>query len=217
MRKSTVVTAVILVVLSFGAWLFLANPLSRDAGLVRAAALAFMEDLQFKDFRSSSLYHHELERDRVDVGRTLEKLFLVKPELLNILEFKIVKLDIDKSGDRARVLLRTKYKRLNYDEKPQDGEAILYWIKRHPQCPLGATCSAEKKCMDEFDKVLYRPEEKNDKEREREREKETRPKPPEGDAANPAMTKEHFVCDPEAKFQWYMNLDSTLKEKRYNY
>jgi len=207
MRKSTVLTAVVLLVLSFGAWLFLANPLSKDSGLVRKAALAFMEDLQFKDFRSSSLYHHELERDRVDVGRTLEKLFLVKPELLDILDYKIVKLEIDKSGDRARVLLRTKYKRLNYDEKPQDGEALLYWIKRHPQCPLGATCSAERKCLDEFGKLLLRPEEK----------KEKNPKPHEGDTANPDLTADHFVCDPDAERQWYMNLDSTLKEKRYNY
>jgi hypothetical protein len=195
-----------------GAWVFLANPFSADSGLVRNASLAFMEDLQFKDFRSSSLYHHELERDRVDIGRTLEKLFLVKPELLDIIDYRIAKLDIDKSGDRARVLVRSRYKRLNYDEKPQDGEILLYWIKRHPQCPLGGKCQGTAgagQCVNEFGKVILKPKDEKKKEDSQAQLK--------GDAANPDLSEEHFVCDPEREPQWAMNLDSTLKEKRYNY
>lgn len=212
MRKSTVISIMAIATVGLGAWVFLANPFSADSGLVRNASLAFMEDLQFKDFRSSSLYHHELERDRVDIGRTLEKLFLVKPELLDIIDYRIAKLDIDKSGDRARVLVRSRYKRLNYDEKPQDGEILLYWIKRHPQCPLGGKCQGTAgvgQCVDEFGKVILKPKDEKKKEDSQAQLK--------GDAANPDLSEEHFVCDPEREPQWAMNLDSTLKEKRYNY
>lgn len=209
MRNSTIVTLVILAVLGAGAWIFLAEPFSKDTGLVKKAALAFMEDLQFKDFRSSSLYHHELERDRVDIGRTLEKLFLVKPELLDIIDYRIVKMDVDSSGDRARVKIRSRYKRLNHDEEPKDGELLLYWIKRHPQCPIGASCSVDGRCVDEFGKLLLKPEDEDKKKKNS--------KPIQADEVDPGMTDQHFSCSPEREHQWFMNLDSTLKEKRYNY
>ena len=207
MRKTTVFTFVVLTVLSVGGYLFIEQPFAGDRGRVVALSERFMEDLQFKDFRSSSLYHHELERGRVDVGRTIERLFLIKPEMLDIREWRVVKGEIDSTGERARVHFSVKFQRLNLEKEPEEGEVILYWIKRHPDCPLGASCGEDAVCVDEFGEVLKRP-----KEDEREgREKQV------GDAAEAEPTEEPFACDPKAEARWFMNLDSTLKEKRYNY
>ncbi len=207
MRKSTIITVIILIVLGLGTYIFLANPFNRDSGFVREVSLAFMEDLQFKDFRRSSLYHHKLERDRVDIGRTLERLFMVKPEFLDIMEYRIKRIDVDSTGDRAKVLLKTKFKRLNVKKDPEEGEVILYWIKRHPDCPIGATCKTSQ-CVDETGATLYK---KVDKEKQSKREKQA------GDAAETEDTKEPLSCDATSEDKWFMNLDSTLKEKRYNY
>lgn len=197
------ITVVVLALLGVGTWVFLNNPFNPDAGTVEAISLKFMEDLQFKDFRSSSLYHHKLERDRVDIGRTLEKLFLLKPEFLDLMSYRIVKIDMDDSGTRARVLVNTKFKRLNMNAKPEEGEVILYWLKRHPDCPIGATCQQER-CMDEFGKQsLYKPTEEEIREAKRKNQ--------------PDPTEDPIICDATAKSQWFMNLDSTLKDKKYNY
>lgn len=203
MRKSTLMSVLVLAVLGAGAWLFLNNPFDADSGVVRQVSLKFMEDLQFKDFRSSSLYHHELERDRVDIGQTLEKLFMIKPEFLDLMEYRISKIEVDSSGERARVLVKTKFKRLNMNSKPEEGEIILYWLKRHPDCPIGATCQSGR-CIDEFGKgSIDTPTEEEIREANRKKLPEPEPEP--------------IMCEDAAKPQWFMNLDSTLKEKKYNY
>ncbi|MEZ4460869.1 MAG: hypothetical protein R3E66_14295 [bacterium] len=203
MRKSTLVTLIALAVLGAGTWVFLTNPFSPDASLIQKVSLKFMEDLQFKDFRSSSLYHHKLERDRVDIGKTLETLFMIKPEFLDLMDYRISKVDIDESGERARVLVTTKFKRLNMKSKPEEGELILYWMKRHPDCPIGATCQVGR-CVDEFGKGSIRtPTEAEIAEARRKDKPDPQPEP--------------MMCDSNAQPAWFMNLDSTLKEKKYNY
>lgn len=203
MRKSTILTVVGLVGLGLGTWVFLNNPFDSDSGFVREISLKFMEDLQFKDFRSSSLYHHKLERDRVDIGQTLEKLFMIKPEFLDLMSYRIAKIEVDSSGDRARVLVNTKFKRLNMNSKPEEGEIILYWMKRHPDCPIGASCVVDR-CNDEFGKIsMTEPTEKEIREAQAKKEPEPQPEP--------------LMCDANAGPAWFMNLDSTLKDKKYNY
>lgn len=210
MRKTTIISIIVLAALAVGTWLFLANPFNSDLGLVRNSSQTFMEDLQFKDFRSSSLYHHKLEKDRVDIGRTLEKLFMVKPEMLDIKDYRIVKADIDSTGDRARVLVESRFRRLNYDEEPQTGEIILYWMKRHPDCPIGGTCS-QGTCVNETDQKILRADYENKKNDQAAKARNDQEK------TGAENLPEDFRCDPMAEKQWYMNLDSTLKEKRYNY
>lgn len=209
MRKTTVVTISIIAVLAAGGALFLLDPFNPDAGTVGDLSDRFMEDVQFKDFRQSSLYHHELERDRVDVGRSIEQLFMVKPEMLDLMEYRIVKSEVDSTGDRARVKVRTRYEILNKGDGPQDGELLLYWIKRHPNCPLGATCP-DGKCVDEFGNVLMKPAEEEGKERSRTEKKLA-------DDDDPELTEVPHTCDPKAEDEWFMNLDSTFKTKKYNY
>ena len=211
MRKTTIATIVIAILIGLGVWAVLAGPVNPDNRLVRNLSTQFMEDLQFKDFRRSSSYHHELEKDRVDIGNTLEKLFLVKPESLDIREYRIVKSELDSTGKRARVHIRTKFQRLNMKEEPEEGELILYWMLRHPNCPIGATCDAGK-CTNEEGEKLYLDPSKD------------RPisQPEYDDMVADEDTKKDdlpdaITCDPEAEPRWFMNLDSTLKEKRYNY
>lgn len=196
-------TVLALVGLGLGTWVFLNNPFDSDSGFVKEISLKFMEDLQFKDFRSSSLYHHKLERDRVDIGQTLEKLFMIKPEFLDLMSYRISKIEVDSSGDRARALVNTKFKRLNMNSKPEEGEIILYWMKRHPDCPIGAMCVASR-CTDEFGEGSMS-EPTKEEIREALAKKEPEPKP------------EPLLCDSTAKPAWFMNLDSTLKDKKYNY
>ena len=211
MRKTQVVSIIVVVVCAVVAFIVLQGPLNPEQRLVNDLSIAFMEDLQFKDFRRSASYHHKLEKDRVDVGNTLEKLFLVKPEGLDIQNYRIVKAEIDSTGDRARVHLRTRFHRLNIADKPEDGEVILYWMKRNPDCPVGARCS-DGTCVNSNGAALYFADDSKKPIPEAEAE-ELRRKAE--DRKKDAPTK--LTCDVAGEPKWFMNLDSTLKEKRYNY
>ena len=205
MRKVTVVTLLVLLVLAAGGYIATYRPfLGGGYQKVQQLSEKWMEDLQFKDFRSSSLYHHPLDRDRVDIGRAFERLFLVKPELLDIMDYRLVSTDIDSTGERARVKVETRYKRLNKDKEPKEAKLMLYWMKRHPDCPVGATCGGEGTCKNEFGKTVYPAEDGSVEDNQ----KMKAPEPA-------AEGSEPFDCDPGADRRWFMNLDSTLKEKEY--
>ena len=203
MRKVTIASIVVLALLGGGAYIVLYNPFRPDLRTVNKLSRKWMEDLQFKDFRSSGLYHHKLDRGRVDIGRALERLFLVKPELLDIKDYELVSTDVDSTGRRARVKVRTRYKRLNKDKKPQEATLMLYWMKRHPDCPIGASCP-DGTCTNEFGEPAHKTEEGG------------KPEGPKTEAPEPAeASEETYDCDATAERQWYMNLDSTLEEKEY--
>lgn len=212
MRKSTIITALVLVVLGAGAFFALSDPmrLLRGGGDIDALAKAFMQDLQFKDFRQSGLYHHQLERGRLDIGRSVERLFLLKPELLDIQDYRIVKSEIDSSGMRGRTLLRVRFKKLNISKEPEDKDIVLYWLKRHPDCPMGGKCATGGQCVDEFDKPLFKPVKKEDEARS-ENDRLARDSTEEVKASG-----EPFKCDVTTESRWFMNLDSSLKEKGYD-
>lgn len=212
MSKSTLVSLIVLVVVGAGTYTALNNPFSSGSGIVSDLSKSFMEDLQFKDFRSSSLYHHLLDQGRLDIGKTLELLFAVKPEFLDILGFDISRVDVDSSGDRAKVLVRTRYKVLNEKKaekkRVREGKVILYWIKRHPQCPLGGSCSTGGLCVNERGITMLRPVEDDAKESQKDRANNLR-------QAKEGASGENYACDNTQEKQWYMNLDSTLKQKDY--
>ncbi len=205
MRKVTVASIVVLVLIGAGYYVVEYKPMRPDVRSVNELSRKWMEDLQFKDFRSSSLYHHQLDRDRVDIGRALERLFLVKPELLDIKDYRIVSADVDSTGERARVKVKARFKRLNKDEEPQEADLMLYWMKRHPDCPIGATCPSGGTCENEFGDPVQKSDEESD---EGSGSKMEAPEPEEA-------SDETYPCDPSAERQWFMNLDSTLKEKDY--
>lgn len=208
MKKTTLATLITLVVLGAGIWIAVARPfpfMGSDPQVERLTR-AFLEDLQYKDFRQAGLYHHKLERDRLDIGRSLEGLFLVKPELLDIRDYDIVRVERDEQGGRAKTLVRTRYTRLNLDKEPQEKDILVYWIKRHPDCPHNGSCPAST-CVDEFGNPQTKKEGEDDR--------SAKTQATQGDDPNAKDTGELYSCDASKAAQWFMNLDSTLKGKNY--
>ena len=111
---------------SGGAFSTLGLALGGDRGALRRIALAFLEDVQFKDFVSAANYHAPDLIDSVDIPFLLQRLFAVKPEALDIMDYDIVFAELDSSNLRARVKVRIKVKLL-LDETIQEREFILYF------------------------------------------------------------------------------------------
>ena len=96
--------------LSGGAFWTLGLALGGDRGALRRLALSFLEDIQFKDFVSAASYHAPDIRDGVDIPFLIQRLFTVRPEALDIMDYDVVFAEIDSGGLRARVKLRVKVK-----------------------------------------------------------------------------------------------------------
>ena len=119
---------------SGGAFSTLGLPLGGDRGLLRRTALAFMEDIQFKDFQRAASYHAPDLIDTVDIPFLIQRLFAVKPEALDIMDYDIVFSELDSSDLRARVKLRVRAKLL-VNERIEERELILYFYRDDVQSP----------------------------------------------------------------------------------
>jgi hypothetical protein len=97
-----------------------------DRGELRRTATAFWEDIQFKDFDKAATYHSPERQDEVDIPFLIQRIFLVKPEMLDIMEYEVVLCDIDSTGDRGRVKTRLKVKDLALG-KVREREVMLYF------------------------------------------------------------------------------------------
>lgn len=104
---------------------------SKDVKFLRQRSIDFLEDLQYKDFDKAAAYHNAEDRKTVDIAELIERLFAVKPEFLDIMRYEIKKVDIDRSGDRAKVKTHTVVKILN-SGKIREPDLILYW-RRDPK------------------------------------------------------------------------------------
>ena len=100
--------------------------LGGDRGELRRMSVSFIEDVQFKDFDKAGSYHSPEDIGTVDIPFLLERVFLLKPEALEIMSYEIVFADLDRSGDRGRVKLRVKLRDL-LKENIRDQELILYY------------------------------------------------------------------------------------------
>ncbi len=207
MRKSNMVTIGVLGAVGVAAFVFLADPFDlAGSGGVDDLADMFMEDLQFKDFKRAASYHSKLERDRIDIGRSLESLFKVKPEMLDIQRYEIVRTNVDSTGERATTVVRMVAQRLNIDKEPMEKDLKLYWSKFHPDCPFGGVCGAQSVCVDSAGEVMHPLEADENKAQEI---------PGQASDAEAREEDKTYACDPSLEPQWFMNLDSTLKEKPY--
>lgn len=101
---------------------------SKDVRILRARTVDFLEDLQYKDFDRAASYHLSAERAKVNIPHLIERIFAVKPEFLDIMRYEIKKVEIDRSGDRAKVMTHTVVKMLNIN-KIKEPEVIFYWHK----------------------------------------------------------------------------------------
>lgn len=101
-------------------------PVGGDRAEIRNMVYSFWEDIQFKDFKKAASYHRPEARDSVDIPYLLQRLFLQKPELLDIMDYEIVFAKVDSSKVRARVKSRVKVKELTREEI-KEREVMLYF------------------------------------------------------------------------------------------
>ena len=120
--------------LSGGAFPTLGLPLGGERGELRRTALSFWEDVQFKDFDKAASYHDPAVQDQVDIPFLLQRLFVLKPEQLDIMGVEVVLADVDSSGLRARVKTRLQVKELTTG-KTKDPEVMLYFHRESPGAP----------------------------------------------------------------------------------
>ncbi|MFG1690971.1 hypothetical protein ACGF5M_02245 [Gemmatimonadota bacterium] len=113
---------------SGGAFWTLGLALGGDRGALRRIALDFLEDVQFKDFISAASYHAPDLIETVDIPFLIQRLFAVKPEALDFMDYEVVFADLDSSSLRARVKVRVKAKLL-IDERIEERELVLYFYR----------------------------------------------------------------------------------------
>lgn len=101
---------------------------STDKAVLAETSIKFMEDLQFKDFDQAASYHAPEDRESVNIPRLIERKFLIKPELLDIVSFRVERIHMDRSNTRARVFLSVFFKVLNTNREA-DKDLILYYYK----------------------------------------------------------------------------------------
>ncbi len=135
MKKA--VTALLVIALLLGGYLGVAHvsggafstlglALGGSRGELRRVALSFLEDIQFKDFESAASYHAPDIRDGIDIPFIIQRLFTVKPEALDIMDYEVVFAEVDSDGLRARVKLRVKVKLL-LNARIDEREVMLYF------------------------------------------------------------------------------------------
>ena len=136
MKKTTV--AFILVLLLLGGYFafdtkwgkaFFEGIFSGESAIVNRMSMSFLEDIRFKDYENAASYHHPEDREKTDIPKLIKKKFRIKPELLDIMDYRILETTLDSSGTRARVKMKAKTHLLNTD-KIKHAEFILYYYKR---------------------------------------------------------------------------------------
>jgi hypothetical protein len=95
---------------------------------------SYWEDIQFKDFKQAAQYHDPSVQDSVDIPYLLERIFLQKPEFLDLMEYEVVFVDIDSSGLRGRARTRVRVKDLVKVEV-RDQEVMLYFKRKSASDP----------------------------------------------------------------------------------
>jgi hypothetical protein len=101
---------------------------SEDKRIIEKKTWDFLEDIRYKDFKKAATYHAKAEQKTVDIPGLIERLFVCKPEFLDILRYDIKSVDLDTSGLRARAHVHTVVKILNTSEI-KEPEVIFYWMK----------------------------------------------------------------------------------------
>ena len=119
---------------SGGAFPTFGLPIGGDRAWLRSTTRSFLEDIQFKDFDRAASYHAPDKRDSVDIPFLLERLFLQKPESLDIMDYEIVFAKIDSTRLRARVKARVKVKNLAKGDV-RDQEFILFFHRGSAEAP----------------------------------------------------------------------------------
>lgn len=106
----------------------LSTLVSPESQALLGLANSFMEDLKYKDYKNAAKYSLPEQQSKFDVPALIERMFQVKPEFLDIQNYEVTSTDLDSSGQRARVHLKSDIKVLNTNEL-RSPEVILYFKK----------------------------------------------------------------------------------------
>lgn len=120
--------------LSGGAFPTFGLPLGGEAAELRGTTLAFWEDIRFKDFEHAATYHAPEVQEELDLPRLMERLFLIKPEALDIVEAEIVYAEVDSTELRARVMSRLVVKDLTRG-RLKEQEILLFYERESLDAP----------------------------------------------------------------------------------
>lgn len=101
---------------------------SGDAQQIVKIGQQFMESIQYKDFKTAAQFSLPEQKDTLDIPALIERLFQIKPELLDINNIAVLSHDFDSSGNRARLKMQADVKVLNSSElrKPE----IIFYFKK---------------------------------------------------------------------------------------
>ena len=119
---------------SGGAFPTLGLPIGGAEAHLRSVTLQFWEDIQFKDFDKAASYHPPDKQAGVDIPYLIERMFVLKPEGLDVISYEIVFAEVDSSELRARVKTRVKVKNL-VNNDINDREIMLYYFRDSPDSP----------------------------------------------------------------------------------
>jgi hypothetical protein len=120
--------------LSGGAFYDFGLHLGGARGELRRLSRSFIEDLQFKDFKRAASYHAPDKQASVDIPFIIQRLFVLKPEALDVMSYQIVFAEVDSTDLRGRVKVRVKFKDLVHGDIRQQ-ELILYYERASRSAP----------------------------------------------------------------------------------
>jgi hypothetical protein len=107
-----------------------------DRRLLEKLTVDFFEDLQFKDYGAASTFHLLATQQKRDIPEMIRRVFVVKPEALDIQRYQVLDVDLDRSGERGRTRTMVTYRVLGDTKVSQDPNAhrqlemMLYWFKQ---------------------------------------------------------------------------------------
>ncbi len=106
--------------------------LDSDRYSLDTKAAKFLEFIQFKNFTEAATLHHPDERGSFDISTMIESKFKIKPELLDISHFEILRVDVSRDGKNAKTVFKATMKIMNTKEV-RDVEGVFYWRKQEGQ------------------------------------------------------------------------------------
>lgn len=104
--------------------------LEPDKHAVEIATRRFLEDVKFKDFAHASTFHTEEDRKRKDIAKLIEEKFQIKPELLDIRDFDVLRVEVASTGQRAKALTKVFVKLLNSNQDVKEVDLSFFFKKQ---------------------------------------------------------------------------------------
>jgi hypothetical protein len=104
--------------------------LTPDRLEVEVAMRRFLEDIQFKDFVHAATFHTPEDRKLKNIPQLIEDKFKIKPEMMDIRTFEILRVEPMSTGTRAKVLTKVFVKLLNANEPVKEMDAVFFFKKQ---------------------------------------------------------------------------------------